>query len=118
MKAFSIIVVVVSCAVFYVLENELHDLRRENHKLKTAYSNERFRFETVERQLDMYQLAFSRAENTCPQLSEQFDLLVNGIDPWQNKKSNLRNSNSSEKTTPASKQSSGTKRLIPTGPSR
>lgn len=105
MKAFAIVGVLVCSVVFYLLEHELYKLKQENLRIRMALFNERFRYEIVEEQLDLYQMAFSRAQDHCPELKEQFDVLINGINPWlkKPKESKTENLNLSEKTTPVNK---------------
>lgn len=77
MKAFAIIGITICAILFYFMEVEILKLREENIVLKTALSNERFRFELTESKLDMYENAFSRIEKVCPNIANKFDYLIN-----------------------------------------
>ena len=77
MKAFAVIATVLCAVLFYFMEIELVKLKEENIVLKSALSNERFRFELTEKRLDAYEHAFARIERVCPGIANKFDYLIN-----------------------------------------
>ena len=77
MRAFGIIAILICAILLYFMEMEIIKLREENIVLKSALSNERFRFELTEKRLDMYEHAFARIERVCPDIANKFDYLIN-----------------------------------------
>lgn len=118
MKAFLVIAVIVCSVSFYFLEMEIHELRNEQDALKKSLKLCEQDWQMQLDHIEKYEKVFETLERSRPEIGEVLDLLLNGIDPWQNKKNNQQNSKSGEKTTPASKPGNGTLKETNTAPYR
>lgn len=101
--------------ILYFKSKEVYRLKRENAKLKEMLVGCNRDLSVHVQYVKNYEKAFEIIERHFPYIARTFDLLINGIDPWQKRstKTNKRNSKSGEKTTPVSRYSNGTSELIP-----
>ena len=83
MKRIALILIVVCCGLFYLLEKEIHKLRAENYRLKQQYETVKFRFDLTEMHLDRYQNAFGNIEKKYPHIADEFDWMIN-VNPLEN----------------------------------
>jgi hypothetical protein len=125
MKAFLVIASLILVGFLYFTETQIHSLREENSKLNKEKLGLEKKIDICHQEwhiqlehIQKYETAFETLQKSKPEIAEAFDLLINGIDPWQNKKSNQQSSSSEEKTTHASKRGNGTLQETNTVPYR
>jgi len=106
--------------ILYFKSKEVYRLKRENARLKELLGGCQQNLEVNVQYVKNYEKAFSIVERHYPNIARAFDLLINGIDPWQKRstKNKTRNSKSGGKTTHVRRYSSGTSESILTAQSQ
>jgi len=100
--------------ILYFKSKEVYRLKRENAKLKEMLAGCNRDLSVHVQYVKNYEKAFEIIERHFPYITKTFDLLINGIDPWQKRSTKTRpNLKSGGKTTPVSRYSNGTSELIP-----